>query len=217
MIRWIVFVVLFAVLSPSAAQAACARWDMSGTWKFVQTNGTSPTFVLQQTPNGLQGRAEYTVFLGVFQTVTASVDGALNGDALKVTAYWDNGTTGVYTGTVGPQGRIVGSTYDAQNPQSTANWYSDRTANCLPSAAGGPALGAIGGAIKPPPVKALGREQPLTVSPALPTTTLSPPLPTTVSPPLPICEAARQARARNNAAAPGLEAKCRAAGGIVQP
>ena len=32
-------------------------------------------------------------------------------------------------------------------------------------------------------------------------------------PPLPICEAARQAAARNSPAAPGLEAQCRAAGG----
>jgi hypothetical protein len=51
---------------------------------------------------------------------------------------------------------------------------------------------------EPTPVKALGRVE---VPPG-----------TTPNPPISICESARRARARNNAAAPGLEAQCRAAG-----
>ncbi len=49
---------------------------------------------------------------------------------------------------------------------------------------------------KPPPVKALGRVK---VPPG-----------TTPNPPISICDAAREARARNSPAAPGLEEKCRA-------
>jgi hypothetical protein len=42
-----------------------------------------------------------------------------------------NNTIGVYTGKIGPEGRIEGSTYNKVDPQTTARWYSDRTAKCL--------------------------------------------------------------------------------------
>jgi hypothetical protein len=158
----LVFGVSFAVLSPSAAQAACSRWDVSGDWHFVQTNGYSPRFTLRQTETGIQGDAFYAVTAEPsgppgFQTgnepltAKASVDGALNGDSFKVTAYWDDGTTGIYTGTIGPQGRIEGSTYDAQHPQSMANWHSDRTAKCLTSA-GGTSAGGVSPSSTTPPI-----------------------------------------------------------------
>lgn len=58
----------------------------------------------------------------------------------------------------------------------------------------------------------------------LPTGVTSPPkvlgrvkIPSTGTPPISICDSARRARARNSPAAPGLEARCRAAGVIVQP
>ena len=107
--------VCFAMLLPSAAQAVCSQWDMSGEWLFVQTNVTYPSFTLQQTGTELQGSARYRYYdedRSRFVDVSASVDGAINGDSFEVTAYWNNGTTGLYTGKIGPQGRIQGSTYD---------------------------------------------------------------------------------------------------------
>ncbi len=117
---------------PSSAQATvCSEWQMNGEWVFVQTNNSSPVFRLRQTKTGLQGSAtSYRPYRGYKLLVTGSVDGAINGDSLQITAYWDNGTIGVYTGKIGPQGRIQGSTYDRNDPENRADWYSDQTATC---------------------------------------------------------------------------------------
>lgn len=197
LLGWIVL----SVFLPSAAQAACSQWDVNGEWVFVQTNNTSPLFTLQKTETGLQGSARYRYYdedRGHFVDVSASVDGAINGDSFEVTAYWNNGTTGLYTGKIGLGGRIEGSTYDKQHPQVMANWYSDRTAKCL-TGAGGVSPSSITPPVGPPPVKAQGR--------------VKGPAGTVVKSTLTICEAAWKARARNSPAAPGLEAQCAATGG----
>ena len=123
---WIVF-----AAEPSAAQAACSRWDVSGAWRFFQSNGYVAKFNLQQTATGIQGEARTLTHEGFHSAEqTGSVDGALHGDSFKVTVYWHTGAIGVYTGTIGPQGRIEGTTYDAALPGSMASWRSDRTAKC---------------------------------------------------------------------------------------
>ena len=206
LLGWIVFGVFFAVLLPSAAQAVCSQWDMSGEWVFVQSNDTSPRFTLQQTGTGLQGSASYSYYdehLDLWRTVNASVDGTIEGDSFKVTAYWNNGTIGVYKGKVEPQGRIEeGSGYDRLHPQTMATWYSDRTAKCL-TGAGGVSPSSVTppvNATLPPPVKPAARVK-------LPPGTVVKPSTLTT------CQRAWQARARNSPAAPGLEALCAAAGG----
>src|ERR1044071_41867 len=136
--RILVATLLFAATAtisamPSAAQADCSGWDLSGDWAFVQTNGTSPTFTLHQTGTGLQGSAIYWYEYrnsGFRLPIKASVDGMINGDSVEITAYWDNRTIGVYTAKIGPLGRLEGTTYDRQNPETIASWYSDRTAKC---------------------------------------------------------------------------------------
>ena len=47
LLGWIVFSVSCGVLLPSAAQAACSQWDVSGTWKAIQNNGFQPEFTLR--------------------------------------------------------------------------------------------------------------------------------------------------------------------------
>jgi len=200
--------VCFVMLLPSAAQAACSLWDMSGEWTFVQSNNTSPVFTLQNTNTGLQGKAHYLAFGGF---VNGSVDGTLKGDSFTVTAYWNNETTGVYEGTINPQGRVTGRTHDAQHPNVIANWYSDRNARCAllegqkqpPFVLGNGRFEAVP---PKPPAKAQGRVK-------LPAGTAG----TAVKSNLTTCEAAWKARARNSPAAPGLEASCRAAGGTPTP
>ena len=181
-------------------------------------NNTSPRFTLQQTGTGLQGSARYSYttkedyIIGASGVdtyiVDASVDGTINGDSFEVTAYWDNGTKGLYTGKVGPGGRIVGSGYDLEHPQTTARWHSDRTVKCL-TRAGGTSGGVSPSSITPPvdatlppPVKPAARVK-------LPPGTVVEPSSTLTK-----CQRAWQARARNSPAAPGLEELCRAAGGI---
>ena len=124
---------LLCAAAVTTASSQCSHWDMSGEWTFVQTNGTSPQFTFRQTETGLQGSAVYYYEYndsGYYFPVRGSVDGTLKGDSFEVTAYWDNGTTGVYTGKIGPQGRIEGTAYDKLHPQTRADWYSDHTARC---------------------------------------------------------------------------------------
>jgi hypothetical protein len=211
LLGWIVFSVAFAMLLPSAAQAACSKWNVSGVaWTVSQTNGISAHFTLQQTGTDLQGSAQWFYQkedggIGVntshLASVNGSVDGTINGDFFEVTVYWDNDTTGVYTGKIGPQGRMTGTTADKMNPHSVASFHNDQTFKCLASAGGvspssiTPPVGG-GSPASAEPYRALGKVQ-------LP--------PTTLGPPRPICDVAAEARARNSPAAPGLEAQCRAA------
>jgi hypothetical protein len=81
----------------TATLAQCTRWNLNGEWTFVQSNNTSPIFNLRTTKTGLQGNAHYPAFGGF---VSGSVDGESKGDQFKVTAYWNNETTGVYEGTI---------------------------------------------------------------------------------------------------------------------
>ena len=189
---WIVLSVYATLLSaPAQAAGECVVWDMRGEWNFVQSNDTIATLTLGYEGNGIQGSARHLTFGGF---VTGSVDGLANGDSLELTVYWNNGTTGVYSGKIGPQGRITGTGYDAQHPNTMANFYSDRTAKCFQSAVA---------PVPPSSTELTVKPQGRVTGPGGPTTSL-----------LTICEAAQQARARNSPAAPGLEAKCRAEGVI---
>jgi len=201
---WTGFSVSFAMLLPSAARAACSQWDLSGEWVFVQSNDTSPRFTLQQTGTGLQGSASYSHrveedgCIGVncdhMETVSASVDGTINGDSLEINAYWNNGTIGVYTAKIGTQGRLQGTGYDRMHPQTMASWYSQQFAKCLPTAVTPPVEAAK------PTIKAQGRVK---LEPGTAPAQLR----------LTICESAWKARERKSPAAPGLLASCAAAGG----
>jgi hypothetical protein len=181
--------------APAFAQAACQQWDLSGYWSFVQSNGTTPGVTLQQTGNQLHGNASYfyTTEHSAWVIGTVVDDhaadgpavGTINGNSFELTIYWNNNSIGVYTGEVGPQGLIVGNTYDKNDPGTTAQWHSNRVATCSAAAA-----------VAPPPAKpvmALGR--------------IAPPM---SGPTMTICDAARSARARNSPAAPGLERQCAA-------
>lgn len=136
-----------AMLLSSAARAACSRWDISGGWVAIQSNATKPSFTLQQTGTEIQGSGHWA-YVTTYNTfpargddyveANASVDGKINGDTVEFTAYWSNDTVGVYSGKIGPQGRIEGTTYDRSHPETKANWYSGRTLGCLSDEAGAP-------------------------------------------------------------------------------
>ena len=139
------FELLGMTLLPSAARAECSQWDMNGHWTFVQTNGARPDFELRQTDTGLQGQARFSyltpdqcILLSCgddLHGIVGSVDGSISGNLVEINAYWGDGSIGVYTGTIGSQGRIQGTTFDRMNPQTMASWYSTTTADCLPNAA----------------------------------------------------------------------------------
>jgi len=188
--------------SAEAADAACTQWDMSGNWKLIQTNDTAVAIALQPTQGGFSGRASFgrmveddfflcsVAFCGEdYVSFSGPAVGSINGDSFELTVYWSDNAIGVYTGKIGPQGLIVGTTYDKNNPGNRADWHSDRVAKCLSS---------VAPAAAPPastkPTMALGRVQ-STGAPA---------------PSMTMCETAASARARNSPAAPGLERQCAA-------
>jgi hypothetical protein len=82
LLGWIVVSVCFAMLLPSAAQAACQKWDVSGEWAFVQTNGFTPKFTLQQTETGLQGSAQS---LHESDNGFTNTSGSVDGDSFEIT------------------------------------------------------------------------------------------------------------------------------------
>ncbi len=184
---------LLAVFLPPSAQADCSQWNLNGEWTIVQSNDTISYFNFKQAGRALWGR-------GYFQghnppkNFTASVGGLIEGDSLVFTAYWSNGDTGQYEGTINTRGRIKGTGYEIQSPDTIVTWYSRGNAECLES------LGSSGSALsveEPGTLKAQGRVK--TGTPGLKLT---------------ICEAWRKARDRNSPAATvsGLKAQCLASG-----
>ena len=136
------------ILTPSSVEAGCSDWNATGEFTFVQTNGYNPTFKLNQTGSDIHGTAGYPHYYNPNSApVTASVDGYIQGDNFEVTAYWNNGTAGVYSGRIGGRGRIEGSTYDKRHPDAMARWYSEPTLSCGPPVAA-PASGPAAEAAK---------------------------------------------------------------------
>ncbi len=186
--------------APVASADSCPQWGINGKYTARQSNllqgsadlRAAAFMTLVQTGSQFQGSASSISEDSREQVkqVRGPVVGTLIGDAFEATIYWDNNTIGVYSGRVGPQGLIVGTTYDRNNPSTRADWHMEEVAVCAPSAPG---------AVVPPapakPTVLLGRVQPVAGA-AAPATT--------------VCQAAQSARARNSPAAPSLEAQCRA-------
>jgi hypothetical protein len=190
----------------------CARWDMSGSWAFYQSDETTPVFQLDVTDTGLQGTGSFWYLVDTPHcpffaqcgkdavTVTASVDGTLSGNELELTAYWTNGMIGVYSGKINAQGRIEGTTFDRQHPQTMASWYSTTTAKCLDGATGSGGVASTSSALKTPPPEKVTRVARDTRVPAMKTTTYTA---------VPVCDAATTARTQNSPAAATLDGMCR--------
>ena len=184
----IVFGSIFAVLLPAAAEAACEQWDVSGRWTANQTDDLEIAFDLQQSGTELQGKASARHSQSSWNH--GSADGTINGNSFDLNVYWNGGVIGVYAGRIGPQGRIEGWTYDKVDPSSSGRWFSNTTVKCRPIATGTTSAPLV----SEKPYQALGRVKKSGTVPVAP---------------LSICESARNARARNSPAAPGLERQCR--------
>lgn len=190
---------LSAFTLSAPAQAACDQWDMPAKMSLSQNSGTSTEVELTPSEGGFTGTASYSWYNHEYDRTyvrSGVVDGTFDGASINFTIHWEVeiqglgtsvNSTGVYTGTVGPQGRMTGTTYDADHPEVTATWFAREALQCHAPAA--PPRSA------PAPVT-LGRVQP--------------PPGSTPSPPQTICERARAARERNSPTASMLEARCAA-------
>ncbi len=189
--------------SQAAAQPACSQWDLNGEWKIEQSNTDILTFNLKVTPDGIQGTAFflYKYRAGIFNQYRrktqsdGSVDGTINGTSIELTIYWTDKTTGIYTGTITPQGRLRGTTYQKEDPENRADWHSERRANCIARATstGASTTKSAPISVTEPGVQSGGRVR---VAEGEPSSTLSK------------CQAAKMARERHSPAAPGLTEQC---------
>jgi hypothetical protein len=205
-----------------ADETACANWDLSGQWTFFQSNEASPVFQLELTDTGLQGTGGFGYLVDsepcpFFAAcgkdpvyVSSSVDGTVTGNELELTSYWSDGSIGVYSGKVNAQGRIEGTTFDRQHPQTMASWYSDHTAKCLDGTSGsGGAVGTTSSALKTAPA-----EKPVRVARRGP---VVPPANSMKITAIPVCDAAKNAHERNSPAALTLDGICRSRQASIEP
>jgi hypothetical protein len=179
------FLALF--MCTAQAQAACNQWIIPQKVWIKQSNQTIVYIETSPSQGGFSGKAHYDSDW----RVEGVLEGTVDGSNVQFTIHWLDDrnirdAAGVYTGTIGPQGRLQGTSYDVAHPQTRANWWASEVMQCRQA---GPAA-PMGG-----PAKALGRAQPRTTDPR---------------PPRSMCEAARNARSRNSPAAPGLERQCEA-------
>lgn len=131
--------VLMAVLSvPAVADDICTQWGLQGPVYLVQTNDVSALLLVEQTGSLFKGTAARTnkqqselVFVQPTRSDSAPVVGTLAGSSFQATVYWTNKAIGVYTGRVGPQGLLVGRTYDKTHPATSADFHSDKPLVCL--------------------------------------------------------------------------------------
>jgi hypothetical protein len=155
----------FCLAAPvtAAAQAPCVQWDASGNWWIKQSNDIDVHMDLRQDGSTITGTASSwrlevgETILGIGQQgddyvwlSNGSLDGTVQGDRFDVQIYWTtNGQIGVYSGEIGPRGRMEGTTHDRRKPSSRASWFSSIPLKCADAAASQPNR----------PAKALGKRK----------------------------------------------------------
>jgi hypothetical protein len=224
-----------ALLSVSAiAQPACLQWGFGkdGWLTLSQSNKVDAGLILKLTGSNFTGSGHFlnitknSNLIGpdTFDTdlINGTVVGTIKGNAFEATIFWSNKSVGIYTGQVGPQGLIIGNTYDKNNPATRADFNSTEPLICLARAKNlGREKSTAPPASKPTSICDAAKSARARNSPAAPglekqcaeltkkpvghlgrvKTNPSDPKP-------PICDAAQSARARNSPAAPGLERQC---------
>lgn len=179
--RWARISVLAMALAGAigTAHAQCTQWDVSGRWSMSQ-GGLTINLDIQQNGTTVTGNAAYRDIVNHRTYEGAgSLDGTVVGNRFAIQVYWgrssisggtvlgpshntsSNGIVGVYTGTIGPQGRIEGDTYDRQKPSVRATWYSNTTMKCKPQAQPiqPPVIAQPPAPAPPKPVKTTGRHR----------------------------------------------------------
>jgi hypothetical protein len=237
-----------ALLSTHAYAAdSCLQWGVNnnGFLWLSQSNNDGASLELKQTGSNLTGKGSYwynydTGKIGVGsiegRAANGPVVGTIKGNAFEVTVYWSNKSIGIYTGQIGPQGLVVGKTYDKTDLGARADFNSSEPLECLKTAKGGLALGRVKTTAAPATVTSVcdaAKSARARNSPAAPglerhCAALNPKaaglasvsakpnvalgrVKTNATDPKPsICDAAQSARARNSPAAPGLERQCNA-------
>ena len=145
LVKVLVFTLLYAaaVTTASAHTDTCTQWDLNGEWRIVHpsSGGYSPLFTLKVTESGIQGGASSGYFVegslfkpGHWVGFNGSIYGKINGSTFELTVSWEKtNDVYIYNGEINAEGRIQGSASAKDNPETKANWTSERLAKCLKS------------------------------------------------------------------------------------
>ncbi len=137
--------VTIAVLVPAGSGsarphvAACAHWNISGTWLTSQGNNYHVTFHFTQTKTVIGGISTLTPqeqAAATYTTRTSKIQGTLIGSHLVVKIRYTKTSgqtlTGRYSGTI-THGSLHGSGRDITTPGATAvSWTGKGPTRCLP-------------------------------------------------------------------------------------
>ena len=157
------FTSIFALSAPSV-EAECKQWSVGHGWQFKQGSGFGAIKVdldLHQNGTVITGTASHlppgNAESGI--SVRGTVDGTVEGDQFAVKIEWNNSTTGVYEGTIGPSGKIEGKGWEIRSPRTRVRWYSETRMVCADAAPAAPT---------PKVLKSTGKARPATPTPTAP-------------------------------------------------
>jgi hypothetical protein len=99
---------LIIVPAPAHALPACVQFGFPGDVNLIQNDGWSVTF--SSTGSNASGPAQASHSGG--GKLTGTVAGGIEGKKINVVTTWNNGSRGLYTGTVGDDYHMSGTTTD---------------------------------------------------------------------------------------------------------
>jgi hypothetical protein len=165
------------VIAPSVPVLAadCAQWNVAGMHSLVQSNTGFAQMTLRQDGTQFKGQIQIgnkhrpDEADSYYDYTFGDIVGTAVGSKFEATVYWNDSKVGVYSGQIGPQGLVVGRTFNKNNPSESADFHGSPAFDCLPPPAPNGAGNANNGNSGKPPV-ALGRTNapappPLKVSP----------------------------------------------------
>jgi hypothetical protein len=157
------FAAFLVVPSACAIAADCAQWNVAGAHDLHQSNTAKGYMTLQQ--DGTQFKGQVTVgnkhrpdeVDSYYDYTNGDIVGTVVGNKFEATVYWDDNKVGVYTGQIGPQGLVVGRTFNKNNPSESADWHGSPAFNCLTASVPNPPANNGNSASNDKPAMALGR------------------------------------------------------------
>jgi hypothetical protein len=130
--RWRTFALALTlssgVLSHSDAQAQCERWSLGSYIDIVQDRYNIRLTFSKNRGGNFNGTAQY--YFTNTEKLNGEIEGSLVGNVFEFTAFWENGSIGVYSGTITGKGRIFGETFDKAHPGPKQAWHSYRNLKC---------------------------------------------------------------------------------------
>lgn len=121
----ILFASLF-VLLPSPVQGQCPQWVVTAEWRLWRGDGSRVLMKLEQNQTEIKGQASYPNPHNPDRT--GVVSGTVKADNFTVQISWGDGQVNVFSGRIGPDGMIEGSTYDKAKAENKEPWFSDAKA-----------------------------------------------------------------------------------------